>query len=61
MRPLGLDINRIETAAGGHEEPVPARASETDVAAHLWQQDLSDALTFWRENLHAVIAFAAPT
>ena len=61
MRPLGLDINRIETAAGGHEEPVPARASKTDVAAHLCQQDLSDALTFRRENLHTVIALAAPT
>ena len=34
MRPLGLDINCIETAAGSHEEPIPARASETNVAAH---------------------------
>jgi ParB family chromosome partitioning protein len=37
-------MDRIETAAGGHEEAIAARAAEADVGTDLRQQDLADAL-----------------
>src|SRR4029453_9325631 len=61
VRPLRLDVHRIERLARGHEEPVALRPSEADVRADLGELDLPDALAVRREDVDAVVAGARPS
>src|SRR5207249_11108039 len=55
-RPLGVDVDRVQGLAGGHEEAVPLGAPEADVAADLRDADPSDELAFRGPDGHAAVA-----
>src|SRR5437667_7935900 len=56
---LGLDIERIDRLARGHEQAVALAAAETEVGAALGQKDAADQAAVGREHGDAVVARAA--
>src|ERR1700722_11468398 len=61
MGALGLDIDRVQRLARGHEQTVSLLAAEADIGAGFWQANLTDQLAVRRENLDAVIVIANPS
>ena len=56
--PPGVDVERVEGLARGHEQPIALGAPEADVGAALRQGDAADRRTVRREHPHAVQGFA---
>src|SRR6266700_556929 len=57
---LRVDVDGVERLAGGHEQAVPLRPTEADVAADLRQPYTADQLAFRRPDGHAAISDIAP-
>src|SRR5207244_12757385 len=57
--PLGLDKDRIDRGARGHEQAVALPAAETDVGAALGQHDAADHLAVRGEHDDPVLGLAA--
>src|SRR5437867_277830 len=58
-RPLGVDVDRVQRLAGGHEQPVPLGAAEADIPADLRDPDAPGELPFGRPDGHAAVADGA--
>jgi hypothetical protein len=54
------DIDTVKRRTTAHEELVSFGATKANVGTNFGQQDLSDPLSLWVENVHSVIAFSDP-
>src|SRR5262252_1407854 len=61
VRALSFHVYRIQRLVCGHEKTISFYATETEVAAYLGQQYLTDPLAIWRKDMNSVVAWARPT
>src|SRR2546423_1236295 len=61
MGSLGFHINGVERLAAGHEQSVALAATKAHVGTHLWQQNLTDAVTIRGKDVHAVKTRTTPS
>src|SRR5690606_33541918 len=61
MRAASLHVQRVQRLACRHEQAVPLHTAEAQVGTDLRQEDYTDSVSVWCENMHAVESLTAPS